>query len=82
MGEILYHKLWWWWPSVSSYSQPRIVDPANPVNNVWMTGFKNYKPGERISDYEPGDGNAFLLRERIHTIDLSQTDGMAKKPNT
>ena len=63
-------------------SQPRIVDPANPVNNVWMTGFKNYKPGERISDYEPGDGNAFLLRERIHTIDLSQTDGMAKKPNT
>ena len=57
--------------------QPRIIDPANPVNNIWKTGFKNYKPGEYISDYKPGDGNAKLLRERIDTIDLSQPDGMA-----
>ena len=60
-------------------SYPRILDPANPINNVWKTGFKTYKPGERISDYEPGDGNATLLRERIHTIDLSQPDGMKKQ---
>ena len=62
-------------------SQPRILDPANPINNVWKTGFKKFKPGERISDYEPGDGDAALLRERIHTIDLSQADGMARKEN-
>ena len=59
-------------------SRPRIVDPANPANNIWITGFKDYQPGERIRDYEPGDGNASLLRKYIHTIDLSKADGMAR----
>ena len=58
-------------------SPPRIIDPANPVNNVWKTGFKKYKPGERISDYEPGDGNAVPLRQKIDTIDLYRPDGVA-----
>ena len=57
---------------------PRVIDPANPANNVWITGFKDYQPGERIGDYEPGDGNASLLRQYIHTIDLSRPDGMAR----
>ena len=59
-------------------SRPRVVDPANPANNVWITGFKDYQPGERICDYEPGDGNASLLRRYIRTIDLSKPDGMAR----
>lgn len=53
-------------------SRPRIVDPANPANNVWITGLKKCNPGEKISDYEPGDGNSVLLRRYIHTIDLSK----------
>ena len=53
-------------------SRPRIVDPANPANNVWVSGLRRFKPNEKISDYEPGDGNSALLRRLIHTIDLSQ----------
>lgn len=59
-------------------SRPRIIDPANPLNNVWTSGFRTFRPHERIYDYEPGDGNATPLRENIHTIDLSQPDGTAK----
>ena len=53
-------------------SHPRIVDPANPANNVWITGLRYCNPGEKISDYETGDGNSSRLRSLIHTIDLSQ----------
>ena len=53
-------------------SRPRIVDPANPVNNVWITGLKHCNPGVKISDYEVGDGNSSRLRSLINTIDLSQ----------
>ena len=60
-------------------SCPRIIDPANPANNVWTSGFKTAKPNEMIYDYEPGDGNAYPLRQKIHTIDLSQQDGMARQ---
>ncbi len=59
-------------------SCPRVIDPANPLNNVWISGFSFFKPHERIYDYEPGDGNAMPLRMNIHSIDLSQPDGMAK----
>ena len=59
-------------------SRPRIIDPANPMNNVWTTGFRHFQPHERIYDYRPGDGNAYPLRLNIRTIDLSQLDGMAK----
>ena len=51
-------------------SRPRVVDPANPANNVWITGLKSYKRGEVPSDYEPGDGNSTVLKRKIHTIDI------------
>ena len=51
---------------------PRIVDPANPANNVWYSGFKGYRRGEKPNDYEPGDGNSTVLKRYIHNIDLSQ----------
>ncbi len=51
-------------------SRPRVLDPANPANNVWKTGLRDYKPGERPSDYEPGDGNRRVLKSLIHTIQL------------
>lgn len=60
-------------------SRPRIIDPANPANNVWISGFKTFQPNEKIYDYEPGDGNAYPLRQKIHTIDLSQQDGTARQ---
>jgi hypothetical protein len=39
-------------------ARPRVIDPANPVNNVWVTGF--YSGGHRI------------LVSKIHSIDLSK----------
>ena len=39
-------------------SRPRVVDPANPANNVWVTGF-----------FPPG--NSALFVNRIDSIDLS-----------
>ena len=60
---------------------PRVLDPANPVNNVWETGFNDYNPGERHNDYEPGDGNCTPLKENIDSIDLHQPDGIAKDAN-
>ena len=52
--------------------QPYIIDPANPANNVWYSGFKGYLRGEKPNDYEPGDGNSTVLKRYIDSIDLSK----------
>ena len=39
-------------------SRPRIVDPANPSNNVWVTGFV-------VGDHH-------ILVQKIDSIDLSK----------
>ena len=39
-------------------SRPRVIDPANPANNVWESGF-----------IPPGQSAIFV--SRIHSIDLS-----------
>ena len=39
-------------------SRPRVIDPANPANNVWESGF-----------LPPGDSALFV--EKIISIDLS-----------
>ena len=51
-------------------SRPRIVDPANPANNVWQSGIKGYQRGEKPSDYEGGDGNSSVLKRYIDTINI------------
>ena len=50
--------------------RPRVVDPANPANNVWVTGFKDCEPGEKHSDYEPGNGNSLPIQTKINSIKL------------
>lgn len=52
--------------------KPYIIDPANPANNVWYSGFKGYLRGEKPNDYEPGDGNSTVLKRHIDSIDLSK----------
>nr|ADW54557.1 OAS1Aa transcript 2 [Geodia barretti] len=51
-------------------SRPRVVDPANPANNVWISGIAGYKPGERAGNYDGGDGNHQPLLDKIRTITL------------
>ena len=43
-------------------SRPRVIDPANPANNVWESGF-----------YPPGNSADFV--DRIDSIDLSISIG-------
>ena len=38
-------------------SRPRLIDPANPANDVWETGFRD---------------TCLILVNKIDTIDLSQ----------
>ena len=49
---------------------PRVIDPANPANNVWKSGVKFVARGERQSNHDMGDGNTAILVRNIHTIDL------------
>ena len=51
---------------------PRVIDPANPANNVWESGVKGYQRGEKPSNYDRGDGNTDVLIRKISSIDLSQ----------
>ena len=52
---------------------PRIIDPANPANNLYRTGISSYRPNEKACDYEPGDGNWTVLKRNIGTLDLTRT---------
>ena len=51
-------------------SGPYIIDPANPFNNVYVTGIGKYKGGRPESSYEPGDGNWTKFVELIDTLQL------------
>ena len=67
---------YYWGDAVKRYPSlapraPYIVDPANPANNMWFSGFKRYAAGEKPNDYEPGDGNSTVLKRHINTMDLS-----------
>lgn len=51
---------------------PRIVDPANPANNLHETGIIG---GSSYSSYtyELGDGNWTEMVRKINSIDLTRT---------
>ena len=58
---------------ISMDPRPRIIDPANPTNNLYKTGIRRYGPNERAHDYEPGDGDWTLFKRYIGTLDLTKT---------
>lgn len=53
-------------------ARPRIIDPANPANNLYITGISSYRPNERACDYGPGDGNWTVFKREIGTLDLTK----------
>ena len=53
-------------------SRPYIIDPANPFNNVYITGIGHYDAGSPEGTYENGDGNWTLFVRNIASLDLSQ----------
>ena len=60
------------YPKLLPQHLPRVIDPANPANNVWESGVNGYRQGEKLSNYEMGDGNTAPLKRKISSIDLSK----------
>lgn len=58
------------YPSLVPPRPPRILDPANPANNLYLTGISGGGPYERTSDYGPGDGDWSALTMHIHSLNL------------
>ncbi len=55
-------------------SRPRIIDPANPTNNLYKTGITSYyEANDRSHDYGPGDGDWTLFTRYIDSLDLTKT---------
>ena len=40
---------------------PRILDPANPTNNLYISGVGSYSPYQHCGEYVVGDGNWTVL---------------------
>ena len=53
-------------------SPPYILDPANPYNNLYITGIGYYKASSPKGTYGPGDGNWATFKYYIGTLDLSR----------
>jgi hypothetical protein len=51
---------------------PRILDPANPANNLYISGVDSYSPYQHCGEYVVGDGNWTLLARLIDSLDLSK----------
>lgn len=51
---------------------PRIIDPANPSNNLYDTGIGYYCANEKSCDFEQGDGDWTAFKKTIHTVDLTK----------
>lgn len=52
---------------------PRIVDPANPANNLYETGIGYHHANNKCRDYEAGDGDWRSFKGKIETLDLTKT---------
>ena len=48
---------------------PCLLDPANPANNLFDTGFYTTRTGDRSHDEE--EGNWSEIKRKIETIDLT-----------
>ena len=59
-------------PSIIAAQPPRIVDPANPANNLYVTGVCSHKPHEQCGEYAVGDGNWSTLTRLIDSLDFSK----------
>ena len=54
---------------------PYIIDPANPFNNVYLSGIGKYEANSPEGTYEPGDGNWTQFVCYVDTLDLRKIDG-------
>ena len=48
---------------------PRILDQANPANNLYISGVGSYGPCQQCGEYMVGDGNWTVLERLIDSLD-------------
>ena len=53
--------------------EPYVLDPANPFNNLYITGVARYIPDEPFGDYVEGNRNWVPLARQIETLDLTKS---------
>jgi hypothetical protein len=59
------------YPDLFPQHRPRIVDPANPANNLHETGISGYFTDKKCRDYGDGDGDWAKFVECVDTLDLT-----------
>ena len=60
------------YPALIMPHPPRILDPANPANNLYISGVGSYSPYQHCGEYMVGDGNWTVLARLIDSLDLSK----------
>ena len=60
------------YPTLIMPRPPRILDPANPRNNLYVSGVDNYRPYQHCGEYMVRDGNWTVLARLIDSLDLSK----------
>jgi len=51
---------------------PRLLDPANPSNNLYLTGISQYVHDERKKGRFARDGHWTAIKMHIDSLDLSK----------
>ena len=60
------------YPSLVPPHPPRVLDPANPSNNLYVTGVASYKPYQQCGEYTVGEGDWSSLSRLIDSLDFSK----------
>ena len=60
------------YPTLIMPRPPRILDPANPANNLYVSGVGSYSAYQHCGEYTVGDGDWSMLTRLIDSLDLSK----------
>ena len=60
------------YPTLVTPRPPRILDPANPANNLYVSGVSSYGSYQHCGEYMVGDGDWSMLNRHIDSLDLSK----------
>lgn len=63
------------YPSLFPRQCPRLVDPANPANNVYESGIGPYPANDRSEKYEYGNGDWVTFAAKIDLFDFEKSVG-------
>lgn len=61
------------YPTLFPRDKPRIVDPANPSNNLYRSGIAHSDKNKKARDYGEGSGDWSTFARFVDTLDLTKT---------